>query len=221
MRDDELDDLLRHLAHSDAGLRPPASLERRTMAAYDAWRVARADVRPRSRSAWAVAAALAAAATLMAAILLPMWRAGQAGTAADDPPVSDAASRLAVVPPPVPPQTRQAPVDGGTAVAGDVVPDAERAARAAARLDWPRTAPRAPARARRQEALRFTPLGPEFDDVEGAFHLSRVQVPRRVLIDLGVLAEGRQGDEPIAADVMFGEDGMARAIRLAPARRMP
>jgi hypothetical protein len=76
---------------------------------------------------------------------------------------------------------------------------------------------------RHVETLRFTPLGPDVaDDLLESFHLSRVQVPRRVLVDLGVLAEGRQGDEPIDADVMFGEDGMARAIRLMPAaRRIP
>ena len=53
-----------------------------------------------------------------------------------------------------------------------------------------------------------------------AFADMRGQV--EALVDLGLLMDGHRGGGPVQADVVFGEDGLARAIRLAPvSRRIP
>ena len=70
------------------------------------------------------------------------------------------------------------------------------------------------------ETLRFVTLAPDAERaLASAFQLSRVRIPRRVLIDLGVLDETHRAENPDAAvdaDVAFGEDGQAKAIRLTP-----
>lgn len=218
--DRNLETVLRDIAHHDATLTPPASLERRTMAAYDAWRLALPEAGTRARWPWRAPAMLASAAALLTVILLPLWRSGRVVVR----PVEEAvtlASGAAASPDTGAPATEVALDRDANAGAAVLHRRAAAMPRAARRSSTPRGP--APVTPRRLETLRFTRLGPELDDDRaGAFEVSRVQVPRRVLIDLGVLTEGRQGDEPVAADVMFGEDGMARAIRLAPAgRRIP
>jgi hypothetical protein len=49
----------------------------------------------------------------------------------------------------------------------------------------------------------------------GSFQIARVLLPREVLADLGVVRDANRLGGPIQADVVFGEDGLARAIRLA------
>jgi hypothetical protein len=62
--------------------------------------------------------------------------------------------------------------------------------------------------------LRFVPLGPMSpDEMTGTFQIVRVQMPRT---SLGALAAAAAGPgDLIQADVLLGEDGMARAIRVA------
>lgn len=216
---DQLDDVLRDMARHDSGLTPPASLERRTLAAYDAWRHAAPATRARSPLALRIAAVVAAAAALLAAIVVPSSRGGRAAAV---PTPHTRAPLPATAPSTAGGALGMVPIDSD-AVAGRDGPLHRASAMRLPLAVRREGTPHAAAAARRQETLRFTRIDPGWDDdVARAFHLSRVQVPRRVLIDLGVLVEGRQGDEPIDADVMFGEDGMARAIRLAPAaRRVP
>jgi hypothetical protein len=67
------------------------------------------------------------------------------------------------------------------------------------------------------ETASFVPLGPDVErQLAGTFQLARVRVSRDVLVDLGLLMDAHRGGEPVQADVVFGEDGLARAIRLAP-----
>jgi hypothetical protein len=41
----------------------------------------------------------------------------------------------------------------------------------------------------------------------------RVQMPRSALISLGLPVNVEHADEPVLADLLIGEDGLARAIR--------
>lgn len=242
MDDRQLNEWLRELARLDAGIEPPSSLERRTLAAFNDWQ-ATANVVPASRRRWIpptwstrdrtpwtlgtkTAAALSVAAAIVAVVALSQ-RPGDGrdvGTMSRSPVVTR--QMLALPGPSI--SADPAPTAGqveATVPPGSVQLARERRARATRPAG--RRAPPAP---RVADTVRFTRLGPDMPHM-GAdrfepFHLSRVQVPRRVLldlgIDLGVLAEGRQGDETIDADVMFGEDGRAKAIRLTPAaRRIP
>jgi hypothetical protein len=66
------------------------------------------------------------------------------------------------------------------------------------------------------EILSFMPLSPDArQDLLGAFQVARVLLPREVLADLGIVLDANRVGEPIQADVVFGEDGLARAIRIA------
>jgi len=66
------------------------------------------------------------------------------------------------------------------------------------------------------EIASFMPLSPEaHQDLLGSFQVARVLLPREVLADLGVVLDASRLGGPIQADVVFGEDGLARAIRLA------
>ena len=66
------------------------------------------------------------------------------------------------------------------------------------------------------EIVSFIPLSPEArQDLLGSFQVARVLLPREVLADLGVVPDASRVGGPIQADVVFGEDGLARAIRLA------
>jgi hypothetical protein len=66
------------------------------------------------------------------------------------------------------------------------------------------------------EVVSFMPLSPDArQDLSGSFQVARVLLPREALADLGVVLDANRVGEPIQADVVFGEDGLARAIRLA------
>jgi len=43
--------------------------------------------------------------------------------------------------------------------------------------------------------------------------LVRVQLPRAALASLGLPSNAERADEPVKADVLLGNDGLARAIR--------
>jgi hypothetical protein len=67
------------------------------------------------------------------------------------------------------------------------------------------------------ETTSFVPLGPDVErELTGAFQLARIRLSRDELADLGLFLDPHRGDEAVQADVVFGEDGLARAIRLAP-----
>ena len=67
------------------------------------------------------------------------------------------------------------------------------------------------------EAVGFYPIGPDaYQALNGPFRVARVRLPREVLADLGVVLDVNRVGGPVQADVVFGEDGLARAIRLVP-----
>jgi len=201
MNDDQLDAWLADIAREDEGVTAPAHVETRTMAAWDEWRRTHAAVAARTaRRRWVVGAFAALAASGLVALALP--RPGPT-----PPPVP------AVVAPAVP------DVPEGRAIPNESAAD-DTAARSAAvdRILSGEARPEAAA-----ESTRFIPLGPDLEyGLAGSFQVARVRVPRDVLVDLGVLIDGRRSREPVQADVVFGEDGLAKAIRLAPvSRRIP
>ena len=68
-----------------------------------------------------------------------------------------------------------------------------------------------------RDVVSFVPLSSDVrQDLLGSFQVARVLLPREALADLGVVLDVNRVGEPIQADVVFGEDGLARAIRLAP-----
>jgi hypothetical protein len=69
------------------------------------------------------------------------------------------------------------------------------------------------------EVPMFLALRPDAQEAltgSGSVQVARVRVSRELLADLGVVIDGDRVGEPMQADVLFGEDGLARAIRLVP-----
>jgi hypothetical protein len=63
-------------------------------------------------------------------------------------------------------------------------------------------------------ATEFLPLvnGPDLAPSDGG-HVVRVELPRSALVSLGLPMNVERADERIKADVLFGNDGLARAVR--------
>ncbi|MBA3442594.1 MAG: hypothetical protein H0T92_22285 [Pyrinomonadaceae bacterium] len=63
-------------------------------------------------------------------------------------------------------------------------------------------------------ATAFLPLvaGSNFDSLESG-QVVRVELPRSALVSFGLPMNEERADEPIKADVLLGEDGVARAVR--------
>jgi hypothetical protein len=149
-----LDEALRAIADEDASLGASPAVEAHLRAELRSVAAAR-----RAR-AWRVVGGLAAAAVLVAAIAIPMWRAR--GT----PAVQDPGANT-------------------------------------------RTA------ARREVATAFVPLA--FSDVPiGGGHIVRMEMPRASLALLGLMpvdSVGAVQSGTVIADVIVGDDGLARAVR--------
>lgn len=68
----------------------------------------------------------------------------------------------------------------------------------------------------RQHVVDFVPLFPSTPgELSGSFQIVRVQVPRAALGALAGRMDVRGSQDPVEADVLLGEDGMARAIRVS------
>jgi hypothetical protein len=99
-----------------------------------------------------------------------------------------------------------------------VAPPPHEAVEAAA--STPVTAPaktsrRRPAPVHRQ-SVDFVPLLPMTPgELSGSFQIVRVQMPRAALGALAGTTDMRRVKDPVMADVLLGEDGMARAIRVS------
>lgn len=79
----------------------------------------------------------------------------------------------------------------------------------------PKTFRRRPAPIRRQ-SVDFVPLLPMTPgELSGSFQIVRVQMPRAALGALAGTTDMRRVQDPVMADVLLGEDGMARAIRVS------
>jgi hypothetical protein len=78
-----------------------------------------------------------------------------------------------------------------------------------------KTSRRRPALVSRQ-SVDFVPLLPMTpDELSGSFQIVRVQMPRAALGALAGTTDMRRVQDPVLADVLLGEDGMARAIRVS------
>jgi hypothetical protein len=65
-----------------------------------------------------------------------------------------------------------------------------------------------------REVLNFVPLVPMVEqELTGPFQLVRVQLSRAAFADFGVPFDVNRLADPVEADVLLGEDGVARAIR--------
>lgn len=262
-----LDRALARLAAEDERLMPSAALQARTLAAWD-----REQARPARRrpSRWLPAVAgLSAAAAVVLALVLPRPRPAPhpirpqqqddtAVVAVSRPlPSREAAASM--------PNVGLMPNVGSTPNAQSIPVVASRPIVMSTPIGTARRARRQPTAPTpptphpgASDTLRFVPLAPDAArELEPGFQLARVRVPRRVLADLGVLADvhrivaaddgGRRAtraagdgvatrgdlfsvgtlddgdaghdagfDDDIEADVAFGQDGQARAIRLVP-----
>jgi hypothetical protein len=68
----------------------------------------------------------------------------------------------------------------------------------------------------------FVPLVPmSADELSGSFQIVRVQMPRAALGALADRVAAGRADDPVQADLLLGEDGMARAIRVSANESVP
>lgn len=68
----------------------------------------------------------------------------------------------------------------------------------------------------------FVPLVPMTgDELSGSFQIVRVQMPRAALGALAGAVDTGRADDPVQADLLLGEDGMARAIRVSTHGSVP
>jgi hypothetical protein len=198
-RQRRLTELLNEVAGADLRIDAPRGMEERVLRHWDAdARVGPVRIRWESRTrGWLVPGAGALAAAML--LLVVVHRSARGPIAV----------RMPVAPPEV-----------------GVLPRAVESPTAAAAFPAGVSRPVAIARTGREgdprrvdtpgEIVSFMPLSPDArQDLTGSFQVARVLLPREALADLGVVLDANRMGEPIQADVVFGEDGLARAIRLA------
>ena len=197
-RQRRLTELLNEMAGADLRIEAPRGMEERVLRHWDA-DVAASGARIRGKSGtrgWLVAGAGALAA---AVLLLVVVRSSRGPIGVPAPVVHSEVRALptAVVTP--------AAAAAFPAVAPRPIAIARTGReRGSRRMDTP------------GEIVSFMPLSPDArQDLSGSFQVARVLLPREALADLGVVLDANRVGEPIQADVVFGEDGLARAIRLA------
>lgn len=85
---------------------------------------------------------------------------------------------------------------------------------AAVRVSFVQPPAPAPPAVQAEVATPFYPLVPGFDPDAAAYHPAvRVEMPRTVLAAYGLPVNVERIDVPIQADLLIGDDGIARAIR--------
>ncbi len=226
-RDTELDRALGALAREDQARALPEGVRRLAMAAWDTPGQRR--VRPVASGRWMRAGAVAAMLCLAVAVSLRIRVSGTSPVTsraqpAQRPAAGEALAPVATIRQPVDravTRPRAVAVTASAATSRRRAPAGQVGPREVARLQGGEqaatviddTAPIA-------ENAPFVALEPGFDAQRlGWFQVARVQVPRRVLVDAGVLATEVGGFDLAQADVVFGEDGRARAIRLISTTR--
>ena len=193
-----LTELLTEIGGADLKIDAPGGMEERVLRHWDrdvTARAARIRRRPRTPG-WLVSCAGALAAAMLLLVLVHRSPQGPivAGAPVADPEVRAQPKAVEVPAAAMPPAVGPRPI----AIARV---EAEKRPR---RVDTP------------SEIVSFIPLFPEArQDLLGSFQVARVLLPRDVLADLGVVPDASRVGGPIQADVVFGEDGLARAIRLA------
>lgn len=192
-----LNELLREVAQEDARL-DGAGLEQQVMARWDAGEVAR-KIRL-SRTAYWVIGAMAAA-VLIAVLVLRVadLKVGTTGTSA------------AITPYPLPLTPDSLPLTPDLQNLRPAPAESAAVGRVARRMSS-----RPQRRPAETETLSFFPLVPMTgEELSGSFQIVRVQMPRASLDALATTSDMTNPAELIEADVLLGEDGMARAIRVS------
>ncbi len=193
---------LRALAASVQSWRPSPEMEQRVLGAWDQ---ERSRGRERRRL-MAVAATLGLAAAAVFAIVrvLPTEPARVV-----EPSASKAPDRT-------PAQSYPATDAGAGAVS--VVPEVQsrRQSSGSSSEVAVRSGSVGTARPANREVVTFFPLGPADPDPAEPLQIMRVRLSRRSLAGFGVPIEEASVADDLQADVLVGEDGVARAIRFVP-----
>ena len=178
---------------ADAARTAPAAVEQALVAAF---RKSQAASRPHRRAWWAAAAVAAiAAATILAAVILR--------TPAEQPRRAEVKQPLSYPAP--------APVLAAAPAVHELHKPRLRTVRASRRR--PVTPSKAPViEANRDQMTDFIPVFYDPEPIERG-QIVRVRLPRSALMVFGLPLNEERAEETIRADVVLGEDGMARAVR--------
>jgi hypothetical protein len=215
-----LNELLREIAQEDRRAGPDAELERRVMARWDG--PSSIDHRRSAIGGIAYWAICGVAAVLLIAIAIPRTRltdlkVGTTAVTTTTPAASTMGSTVgsstpSTVVPTFPPSRSY----------GEVSPERGEIGRAA--VEKPasvsttrrRTAPPTEPAQSETETIEFVPLVPmTAQELSGSFQIIRVQMPRASLGAFGSTLDVSGAGELVETDVLLGEDGMARAIRVS------
>ena len=192
-----LTDLLREVAAADAAVAAPDDLEHRALSRWE--RSLLGNVRRTATSSAAhlkLAFALAAAAVLL----------------------------LIGAPPRTPNVIKPAPAKATAASTAPAVPSIAQESASMAPQPATLSAKRSARRAASPKNVNvdFVPLVPmAADELSGSFQIVRVQMPRAALGALASTVDVGSADDPVQADLLLGEDGMARAIRVSANGSVP
>jgi hypothetical protein len=195
-----LTDLLREVADADAAVAPPEDLEQRTLSLWQ-----RSPSGNVGRTGTPAAGHVKLAFALAAAVLLLIggsihFRSESAGA---PPRTTDVISTA--------PQQ---------AIAASTAPEVPSTAPEPVALSAKRSA--RPAASPKRVTVDFVPLVPmAADELSGSFQIVRVQMPRAALGALAGTVDIGRADDPVQADLLLGEDGMARAIRVSANGSVP
>jgi len=165
------------------------------------------NISTRRRFGWWTAAAAAVAAAIVLAVMLPLWR---------ETSVPVRPTHVATTPAVQPPQAPiviSAPVNSPPAP-GTV--DAIRKPRSVAtQTDRKKTSPRTVETLARSTATQYMPLTYLTDATAmDTGTVIRVQLSRSALVSLGLPMNIENSGDSVEAEVVVGDDGVARAIRL-------
>jgi hypothetical protein len=192
------------LAQADEMFEPPPEVLREVLAAWE-----RRSLRRTARSGLPAVAAAAFAIAAMAAWLIVRVQPGDLAPAGGAAPAVE----------------RDTSTVHRAADPARMVAEPHRAARpeAATHRTPLRASSRDRERARASDAepvardlVTFVPLWPEDDLSHGPLRLMRVRLSRASLAGFGLPMDETGPDGTLQADVLVGEDGVARAIRLVP-----
>jgi hypothetical protein len=191
-----LTDLLREVAVADAAVAAPENLERQTMSRWE--RSGSDDVRnARTPAAARIKFAFAVAAALLLLIGAPRRTIEVMSTAPQQKMTASTAPEVSSI--------AQEPASVGPQ------PAALSVKRSARRPASPKSV-----------NVDFVPLVPmTADELSRSFQIVRVQMPRAALRALAGSMDAGTADDPVQADLLLGEDGMARAIRVSANDSVP
>lgn len=215
---------LRGLAATFDDEQMPARGEAQMLAAFHAAHTAAPAAKPaRHRLAWAAAAAIILGLMALAAVRFVEGRKSQPTFANNPMPQESAPPPAPQAPPPAAPQNQPSPPLQADVPPRHQRPASKRAPQALARKQDGKAKPSAaqpldPGSATADEqageiATSFIPLSGSSGLAAESMQLVRVELPRSALVSFGLPMNVERADERVKADVLVGNDGVARAIR--------